>query len=74
MTIGSSVALIIYTAVMLGTFLFSTWTPNAPFLAFAVQFTLGFIAFISKRLIQKKKEYNGKHEESEYNGETKEEK
>jgi len=60
MEIGSSIALLIYTAVMLGTFLFSTWTPNAPFLVFAVQFTLGFIAFISKRLIQKKKEYNGK--------------
>jgi len=59
MMISSTVAFLIYSGTMIGAFLFSTWTPEAPFLAFASQFTLGFIAYITKRLIQKKNVYSG---------------
>lgn len=57
MYISSSVALLIYSGIMIGTYLFSTWITDAPFLAFSSQFTLGFIAYITKRLMARKKEY-----------------
>jgi hypothetical protein len=54
--IGSSRALLIYTIAMCGAFALSAFR-DAPFLAFATQFTIGFVAYISKRIIQKRSEY-----------------
>jgi hypothetical protein len=53
----SSQALMFYTAVMAVTYILTIWFTNLPFLAFATQMTLAFIAFITKRLISKKQEY-----------------
>lgn len=52
MVIRSTHAIIIYTIVMVGAFIYSSLNVDAPFLAFATQFTLGFIAYITKRLVQ----------------------
>lgn len=60
MNITSSIALLLYIGVIIGAYLFSTWMPSAPFLAFSTQFTLGFVAYITKRLVQKKSVYNNK--------------
>ena len=56
--IGSSRALLIYTLAMCGAYALSAFR-EAPFLAFATQFTIGFVAYITKRIVQKRKEYNG---------------
>jgi len=50
----------IYFALISGGYMWGTYHPEAPYLAFATQITLGYVAFVTKRLIQKKKEYNGK--------------
>ena len=60
MRIGSSIAFVVYCALMLAGFVFSTFFTAAPYLAFAVQLTIGFGAYVGKRLLQKKGEYNGK--------------
>lgn len=57
--ITSSIALIIYTSVMFMAYLLSIWYKDLPFSDFAMYFTAGFIAYITKRIMQKKKEYNG---------------
>ena len=57
--ITSSGALIIYSVIMCTAFGVSIAFPAAPFLAFSAQLTIGFAAYITKRIIQKKKEYNG---------------
>ena len=56
--ITSSVAFIVYTSVMFVTFLLVIWFGQLPFLAFSAQYTMGFVAYIVKRIQQKKKEYN----------------
>ena len=53
----SSQGLIFYTAIMVAAYLSVINYPNLPFLAFATQMTIAFVAFITKRLISKKKEY-----------------
>jgi len=58
--ISTSLALVIYTVVMSGGMVFATFYENVPFLAFATQFTIGFVAYVTKRLVQKRREYNGK--------------
>lgn len=58
MKIGSSVAFVIYCGLMVGGFVFSTFIPAAPYLVFAVQITLGFGAYVGKRLLQKQEKYN----------------
>ena len=58
--INSSVALIIYSGLMVAAYVWSTFYEKAPFLAFATQATLAFVAYMTKRLMQKKGEYNGK--------------
>ena len=55
--ITSSGAWVIYIAAMLAAYVINIAFPVAPFLAFSTQLTLGFIAYITKRIIQKKKEY-----------------
>lgn len=63
MKIGSSLAFVVYCGLMVGGFVFATFVPAAPYLAFAVQVTLGFGGYLGKRLIQKKEQYsNGKTE------------
>jgi len=56
--IGSSRSLLLYTVAMCGAYVFTAYHPELPFLAFATQFTIGFVAYWTKRLIQKRKEYN----------------
>ena len=58
--INSSVALVIYSGLMVAAYVWSTFYEKAPFLAFATQATLTFVAYMTKRLMQKKGEYNGK--------------
>ena len=53
----SSQALMFYVAIMVAAYLSVINYPNLPFLAFATQMTLAFIAFITKRLICRKAEY-----------------
>jgi len=52
--ISSSVAFIIYAALMAGAFVYDSYVETDA-LAFMTQFTLGFIAYVTKRLIQKRK-------------------
>ncbi len=59
MKIGSSLAFIIYCGLMVGGFVFSTFIPAAPYLAFAVQLTLGFGGYLGKRLMGHKTEFSG---------------
>jgi len=53
----SSQALLFYAAVMVAAYLSTINYPSLPFLAFATQMTIAFVAFITKRLIGRKKEY-----------------
>jgi len=55
MRITSSIAFIIYLSVMISMYLMSISFEQLPFLAFATQITLGFIAYVTKRLIGRKK-------------------
>lgn len=56
--IKSWIAFVIYTVVLSGTFVLSIFYNEAPFLAFATQFTIGFGAYLAKRLVQKKSNYH----------------
>jgi len=56
--INSSVALVIYSVLMVGMCVFATFVSGVPYLAFASEVTLGFIAYITKRLWGHKKEYS----------------
>lgn len=58
--LNSTIVTHMYFVLLSGGFVWATYHPESPYLAFATQITIGFIAFITKRLIQKKKEYNGK--------------
>ena len=59
--IGSSKSLVMYTLAMCGAYALTAFYLDLPFLSFATQITVGFVAFWTKRLIQKRKEYNGKN-------------
>lgn len=61
--LNSTIVTHIYFALLSGGYIWATYYPKAPFLAYATQITIGFGVYITKRLIQKKKEYNGKPEE-----------
>lgn len=58
--IGASRAFIIYVGAMVVTFGLTAFKPSAPYLAFATQLTIGFSAYIAKRLIQKGEKYQPK--------------
>jgi hypothetical protein len=58
MKIKSEHAFIIYSILLTGGFILSTFLNNAPFLVYASQFTIGFGAYITKRLLQKKEGFN----------------
>lgn len=58
MNITSSIALVIYTVVMFIAYLPTIWFGQLPFLVFAPHFTIAFVAYLTKRIHQKKKEYN----------------
>ena len=58
--ITSSKALILYSLLMCAAYVVDIFRPAADFLAFSTQITLGFIAYMTKRLHQKKGIYNGK--------------
>jgi len=58
----SGQALILYGGLMAFTYSLTIWFQHLPFLAFATQMTLAFIAFITKRLIGKKSEYQGQED------------
>jgi len=55
--ISSPLALLIYLFAMVGAYVWTTFYPDAPFLAFATQLTIGFVAYITKRLVQKQDKY-----------------
>ena len=50
--IRSQHAFIIYTVVMVGICVFTAFKPSVPFLAFATQFSLGFAAYLTKRVVK----------------------
>ena len=58
--VGSSRSLVIYAIAMCGAYVLTAFYPDLPFLAFATQITVGFIAYWTKRLIQKREGFNGK--------------
>ncbi len=62
MKIRSGQAFLIYIIAMTIGFVFSSFKTEAPYLTFATQLTIGFTAYITKRLIQKRKEYNEKEQ------------
>lgn len=57
-TIRTSVAFIIWTVLLTGAFIFTGFKPMAQFGAYATWLTIGLGAYTSKRLFQKKKEFN----------------
>ena len=59
--ITSSRAILLYTGIMVAAFVTTIVFPAAPFLAFTTQFTVGFVAYLTKRIVQKRQEYNGKN-------------
>lgn len=59
-TIRTSVAFIIWAMLITGAFVFTGFKPLAQFAAYATWLTLGLGAYTGKRLIQKRKEFNGK--------------
>lgn len=48
---------VIYSILLASAYVWGTFKPDAPFMAFATHFTLGFAAYVGKRLIQKRKEF-----------------
>jgi len=56
--IPSPLALLIYLFAMVGAYIWATFYPDAPFLAFATQLTIAFGTYITKRLIQKQDKYS----------------
>ena len=55
----TSVAFIIWTLLLTGAFVFTAFKPIAQFVTFATWLTIGLGSYTGKRLIQKKKEFNG---------------
>lgn len=54
MFVTSTLALVTYFVLLSGAFVFATFYAKAPFLAFATQLTIGFVAYITKRYHDKK--------------------
>ena len=52
--ITSTIALGAYSVLLAGAFVWATFYTKAPFLAFATQLTIGFVAYIAKRHQDKK--------------------
>ena len=52
--VTSTLALVTYFVLLAGAFAWATFYPTAPFLAFATQLTIGFVAYIAKRHQDKK--------------------
>ena len=61
-TIRTSVAFIIWAVLLTGGFVFTGFKPDASYAVFAGWLTGGLTAYTGKRLIQKRKEFNGKKE------------
>ena len=61
--IRSQHAFIIYTVVMVGMCVFTAFKPSVPFLAFATQFSLGFIGYLTKRVVQRNMEIKRENNE-----------
>jgi len=61
-SLSSTIATIIYFLLMTGAYVWATLHPGSPFLAFATQMTIGYVAYIAKRLVQKKEEYVEKND------------
>ena len=60
MNITSSWAIVFYVQSLFTAYVLVIFFPALPFLAFASQLTIAFVAYITKRVFQKKKEYNGR--------------
>jgi len=54
MRITSTFAFILFAIMLTGGFVFTAFIPQAPYITFAMYLTMGFTAYIGKRLIQKK--------------------
>lgn len=52
-------AFFITLAALLGGFIWATFYPQSPYVAFSGSVALAFGGYVGKRLIQKKKEYSG---------------
>jgi len=52
--VTSTLALVAYFVLLSGAFVWATFYSKAPFLAFATQITIGFVAYIAKRHQDKK--------------------
>lgn len=52
--VTSTLALVAYFVLLSGAFVWTTFYSKAPFLAFATQITVGFVAYIAKRHQDKK--------------------
>jgi len=59
--INSGVALVLYTLVMAGGYVWASFYTTAPFTAYATAVSGCFTAYITKRLIQKSNKYNGQN-------------
>ena len=58
--VSSTVAFILYSTLLGGGFVFATYNPTAPYLAFSSQITIGFGAYIARRYFNNKL-YEGKN-------------
>ena len=56
----TSVAFLIWAMLITGAFIFTGFKSAAQFTAYATWLTIGLSAYTGKRLIQKRKEFNGK--------------
>jgi len=54
----STHAFVLYCLLMTGGFILAAFKPGAPFVEYATHLTLAAIAYITKRLVQKKKEFS----------------
>ncbi len=55
--IRSWLAFVLYSALMVTTYVWATYKPEAPYEVFAWAFTGGFGAYLGKRLMQKKESF-----------------
>ncbi len=59
MKVGSTVAFVIYSIIMVGGFVWATFFLTAPYQTLAEFLTLGAAAYWGKRLLQKSSKYGG---------------
>lgn len=57
MTIGSTIAFVLYLLVMVGGFIWVTFFPAAPYMILAEFITIGAAAYWGKRLLQRASRY-----------------